>query len=217
VNRPMLSRREVLAMAALVGLGAKSARADDCSPDRLDQALRDIAKARAQVTSLTGPFTQERTIGLLAAKVKSTGTLTLVRPDRLRWELAPPDEAVYWVVPEGLAYQSKTGQGRVEGGGDKIAAALDDLRILLGGDLGKLRVRYDLTGTCNGDDPIVFLAVPKPGQPATAKKLSFSLAPDLVSPKSVVILEGPRDKTEITFGAMQKNVPIDPAKMRPPG
>lgn len=212
-----LSRRTAILAAATLPLGARAALADECSAERLDQALRDIAKARAAVTSLTGPFTQERTIGLLSAKVRSTGTLTLVRPDRLRWELAPPDEAVYWVVPEGLAYQSKTGQGRVENGGDKIAAALDDMRILLGGDLARLRARYDLSGTCTGSEPIVFVAIPKPGQASSAKKLSFSLAPDLVSPKSVVILEGARDRTEITFGALQKNVAIDPARMRPPG
>jgi hypothetical protein len=216
MTRRLLSRREALLVAAGAWAWARGARADDCSPERLDQALRDIAKARAQITSLTGPFTQERTIGLLAAKVKSTGTLTLVRPDRLRWELAPPDEATYWVVPEGLAYKSKAGQGRVEGAGDKIGAALDDLRVLLGGDLVKLKARYDLRGTCNGDEPIVFEAVPKAGQVATARKLQFSLAPDLVSPKSVVIVEGPRDKTEIAFGAMQKNLTIEPAKMRPP-
>jgi hypothetical protein len=211
-----LSRRDAMLAAASLVLAPGAAHADECSAARLDQALRDIAKARAAVTSLTGPFTQERTIGLLAAKVKSTGTLTLVRPDRLRWELGPPDEAVYWVVPEGLAYQSKAGQGRVENGGDKIAAALDDMRVLLGGDLGRLRTRYDLTGTCNGDEPIVFVAIPKPGQVSTAKKLSFSLAPDLVSPKTVVIVEGTRDRTEITFGVMQKNVAIEPARMRPP-
>jgi hypothetical protein len=212
----LFSRRDALSAAVAVSLGASRARAEDCGDARLDQALKEIAKARATVTSLTGPFTQDRTIGLLAAKVRSTGTLTLVRPDRLRWELAPPDEAVYWILPEGLAYKSKVGQGRVEGGGDKIAAALDDLRVLLSGDLARLRARYDLSGTCSGADPVVFQATPRAGQATTVRKISFSLAADLVSPKSVVILEGARDKTEITFGPMQKNVPIDPARMQPP-
>jgi outer membrane lipoprotein-sorting protein len=211
-----LTRREALLAASSTWLLAKGARADACSADRLEQALRDIARARSSVATLTGPFTQERTIGLLAAKVRSTGTLTLVRPDRLRWELAPPDDAVYWIVPEGLAYQSKTGQGRAQAG-DKIAPALDDLRTLLGGDLARLRSRYDLTGTCNGFDPIVFEAVPKPGPSSLSRKLIFSLAADLVSPRTATIIEGPRDRTEITFGEMVKNAPVDPTRMRPPG
>jgi outer membrane lipoprotein-sorting protein len=210
-----LGRREALLGVAAAVLHETLARADECSPERLESALLDIAQARAAVTTLTGPFTQERKIGLLAAKVRSTGALTLVRPDRLRWELAPPDEAVYWILPEGLAYKSKTGQGRIDGTTDKIAAGLDDLRILLGGDLSRLRARYDLSGACNGGDPIVFTATPKAGQVTPASKIVFSLAPDLVSPRTAVLSFGPRDQTDITFGAMQKNVPIDPAKMRP--
>jgi len=210
-----------LRLGALGALVEKRALADECSADRFERALRDIAEARAAVTTLTGPFTQERKIGLLAAKVRSAGTLTLVRPDRLRWELAPPDDAVYWIVPEGLAYKNRAGQGRVEGSSDKIAAALDDLRILLGGDLARLRARYDLHGACNGSDPIVFTAVPKaepqPGGAPPASKIVFTLAADLVSPKSAVLIQGPRDQTEITFGVMQKNAAVDPAKMRPPG
>jgi hypothetical protein len=215
MTRHSLTRREALLAASSAWLVAKATRADECSADRLEQTLHDIARARSSVTTLTGPFTQERTIGLLAAKVRSTGTLTLVRPDRLRWDLAPPDDAVYWIVPEGLAYQSKTGQGRTQAG-DKVAAALDDLRILLGGDLTRLRPRYELTGACNGTDPVVFEAVPKPGQSTLSRKLVFSLAPDLVSPRAATLFEGPRDRTEITFGLMLKNVPIDPLKMRPP-
>jgi hypothetical protein len=216
MNTRIFSRRETFLGLSAWWLFARDAVAEECPKDRLEKALADIARARAGVMTLSGPFTQERRIGLLAAKVRSTGTLTLVRPDRLRWELGPPDDAVYWVLPEGLAYQSKTGQGRVEGGSDRIALALDDMRILLGGDLTRLRVRYELGGTCTGEDPIVFEAVPKPGQPTTAKRIVFSLAGDLVSPKSAVIIESPRDQTEITFGVMQKNLPVDPRRMRPP-
>jgi len=202
VTRRSFTRREALLAASSTWLVAKGTRADECSADRLDQTLHDIARARSSVTTLSGPFTQERTIGLLAAKVRSTGTLTLVRPDRLRWELAPPDDAVYWILPEGIAYQSKTGQGRTQAG-DKVAAALDDLRILL-------------TGTCSGNDSIVFEAVPRPGQSTLSRKLVFSLAADLVSPRAATLFEGPRDRTEITFGPMSKNMPVDPLKMRPP-
>ena len=209
------TRREALLVASSTWLVPESARAEVCSPDRLDQALRDVARARSSVTTLSGPFTQERTIGLLSAKVRSTGTLTLVRPDRLRWELSPPDDVVYWIVPEGLAYQSKAGGGRVQAG-DNVATALDDLRTLLGGDLTRLRVRYELTGVCSGSDPVVFEAIPRAGQSATVKKLVFSLASDLVSPRAATIVEGARDKTEIVFGTMSKNASVDPARMRPP-
>jgi hypothetical protein len=214
-EQPLLARRGLLLGAAASWLWSGVARADPCPETRLEASLRDIAEARAKVATLVGPFTQERKIGLLAAKVRSTGTMTLVRPDRLRWELAPPDDAVYWILPEGLAYKNKTGQGRFSGGGDRIAAALDDLRILLGGDLARLRERYELRATCD-EGPVVYSAVPKPGQVTPAKSISFTLADDLVSPKSTTLIFGPRDQTEIAFGTLHKNVPVDPALMRPP-
>jgi hypothetical protein len=91
------------------------------------------------VRTLQGPFVQTRSIGLLATDVRSTGTLVLVRPDRLRWELAPPDAVTFFVGPDGLAYKGATGQGHAMPPNARIAAALDDLRTLLGGDLTKLR------------------------------------------------------------------------------
>src|SRR5262245_29995734 len=103
----------------------------------LGDRLKAVGEARAKIKTLSGPFTQERTIGLLSTKVSSTGKLALVRPDRLLWELDAPDSVSYWVGPEGLAYKGKNGQGRLPLG-TKLAPALDDLRILLAGDLQKL-------------------------------------------------------------------------------
>jgi outer membrane lipoprotein-sorting protein len=212
-----MRRRTVLAAlgGALVWsrFGRSQESAPACTQEQLDRALADIARARSGITSLVGAFTQERTIGLLAAKVRSTGTLTLVRPDRLRWELDPPDAVTYWVTPEGLAYKNASEKGRVGAANSKVTAALADLRALLGGDLGQLRARYDLRGTCTS--PIQFEAIPKPDQPApTVKRIAFTLAPDLVAPQRVTLVETERDRTEIQFGPMTKNVPVDPAKMR---
>ena len=59
----------------LVGLttlaAPRLARADD-----LDAVLADIAKARGAMKTLVAPFTQERTIGLLATVVKRKGEMT---------------------------------------------------------------------------------------------------------------------------------------------
>jgi hypothetical protein len=218
-----LSRRAVLGLGVLFGATASRGSSADPAdvPARRDDARRDrligeIAKARSTLRTLAGPFTQTRSIGLLAAKVRSTGTLTLVRPDRLRWELAPPDEVVYWVTPEGLAYRSRSGAGVVHGTTAKVAAALDDLRVLLGGDLSLLSTRYDLVLSGNDDGPFTFDASPKPGAVGVAAHLTFTLAPDRVTPMSATIVEGPRDRTEIVFGALEKNGAVDPARVRPP-
>jgi hypothetical protein len=184
--------------------------------DALDDLLARIAAARAPVRTLVGPFDQTRKIGLLATEVKSTGTMTLVRPDRLRWELGAPDDVVYWVTPEGLAYKSRAGQGRVHGATARVAAVLDDLRTVLGGDLGALRARYDLTLVSNDDRGPAFEAVPHPGTGIHLQKIAFALAPDLVRPTRATIVETARDRSDIVFGDLQRDADVDPDRMHPP-
>lgn len=207
----MLGRRAVLAMPLLAILASRAARA----ADPLDDLLARIARARAPLRTMQGPFTQTRTIGLLATDVRSTGTLVLVRPDRLRWELAPPDDVVFFVGPEGLAYRGPHGQAQMPAGNARIAGALDDLRTLLGGDLGKLRERWDLHLVRDDPSGAELDATPRPGVASQLKSIRFALAPDLVRPTRAVLTEGPRDRTVIEFGSLTLNVPVDPTRMRP--
>lgn len=188
-------------------------------PEDTDRELAEISRARASMKTLTGPFTQVRTIGLLATKVTSTGTLTLVRPDRLRWELAPPDDIVYWVTPDGLAYKSARGQGRMPSVGGKLAAALEDIRSLLGGDINHLRERYDLKLVARDANGVTLEGIPKPGtmdEHTKLEKIIFSLDKDRVRPTHATLVETARDKTDITFGKLDRDLPIDPARMRAP-
>ncbi len=206
------SRRELLLGAAASIFVASRARADDLPP--IDEVLAKIARARASLKTLVGPFTQVRKIGMLATEVKSTGAMMLVRPDRLRWELFPPDEIIYWVTPEGLAYKSKNGGGRVPGNAARITAVLADLRVVLGGDLSTLRARYELR-LVSVTDGVTFEATPRKPMPGV-QRIAFALNVDLVRPKSATLVESARDKTDIVFGELQRDVAVDPAKMRPP-
>ncbi|HEX8791803.1 MAG TPA: outer membrane lipoprotein carrier protein LolA [Polyangiaceae bacterium] len=206
-----LGRRAVLTGAAGALLVSRAARADD----PVDALFARVARARASMRTLQGPFTQVRTIGLLSTDVKSTGTLALVRPDRLRWELAPPDAVVFWMVPEGLAYRSAQGTGRVPSATPRIAAMLDDLRTLLGGDLSHLRSRWDVR-VSRDDATGAELAATARTPDAPLKSFTFALAPDLVRPVRALLVEGPHDRTAIDFGALQLNAPVDDAQMRAP-
>jgi hypothetical protein len=217
MRRP-LSRRALVQSVIAVGALAFARRAH---ADPLDDALARIAKARASLRTLVGPFTQERTIGLLSTSVRSQGKLYLVRPDRLRWELDPPDDVVYWITPEGLAYRSKTGQGRLPATQARLASSLDDLKTLLGGDLSRLRARYELRLLPDKVGEIGFEATPRvnvsAGDPTMPLKLlRFGVAADGVTPRFAELFEGGKDKTRIEFGALQRDVAVDPALVRPP-
>jgi hypothetical protein len=208
-----ISRRVVLQSMAALGALAVTRRAH---ADPLDDALARIAAARASLKTLVGPFTQERTISLLATSVTSQGKVYLQRPDRLRWELEPPDDVVYWITPEGLAYRSKTGQGRVPPAQARLAKSLDDLRTVLGGDLSQLRTRYELRLVpAPKPEETAFEATPRdPSMPL--KRINFGIAADGVTPRFAELFETGKDKTRIDFGALQRDVAIDPALMRPP-
>lgn len=210
-----LSRRSFLAglgAAGLVAGGDRVARADAVS-----DALADISKSRAGLKTMVASFTQERSIGLLSTAVKSEGELTLVRPDRLRWELKPPDAITYWITPEGLAFSTSTGGAAVgKGAAGRFGAVLNDLLTFLGGDLDKLRARYDIT-VPSRNDGVVLSARPKAEDVKKhVKVLTLSIGPDLWSVRSVVIEENNGDKSVITFGKLSRDVKVDPAKMVPP-
>lgn len=202
-----MDRRAFLGSSLAIAAVATRAMA---SP--LDDALADIAKARAKLTTLQGPFTQERSIALLASKVKSTGKMWMVRPDRLRWELDAPDAAVYWVLPDALAYQTKAGKGRIaKGAQGPLGGVLGDLLVLLGGDLKKLEGRYDLALIKRDASEIVIHATPKDAAlKKTTKRVELGLGGDGAELKKVVLVEAGDDTSEITFGALTKNAPIDP-------
>jgi hypothetical protein len=209
-----LSRRGFLAGCAL---SAAWGLARTASADPLDDLLARIAAARAPVRTLQGPFTQTRTIGLLAAAVRSSGTMTLVRPDRLRWELAPPDAVTFFVGPEGLSYRSAQGQGSVPSTSARLAGALEDLRTVLGGDLGKLRDRWSLAVLRDDATGAELEATPLPSTATSLRTIRFALAPGLAVPTRTLLVEGPRDKTLVEFGTVSINVPVDPSRMRPAG
>ena len=210
-----LSRRALLGASALF-LTARRAMGAAGAADLLAR----IGRARASMRTLQGPFIQTRTIGLLATDVRSTGTLALVRPDRLRWSLAPPDDITFWVGPEGLAYRSAHGAGRLPATSGRFAVALQDLHDLLGGDVSRLAERWSLTvlrDDSSGAEIEALPLVPDASGPSLPRRLRFALAPDLVRPTRFLLVEGEHDRTVIEFGELAVNAPVDEASMRPPG
>jgi|CZKU01.1.fsa_nt_gi hypothetical protein len=222
----ILSRRSLLAGSAslLAGSAALATTRGARASGAIDDLLARVAKARQPVRTLKGPFTQTRTIGLLSTDVRSVGSLTLVRPDRLRWELAPPDAVTFWIGPEGLAYRSPHGQGRMPASSARIAASLQDLHALLGGDLSRLAERWSLAvlrDDSSGAEIEAHARAPvssaaASSSPGGTRTMRFALASDLVRPTRALLVEGENDRTSIEFGDLSINAPVDESAMRLP-
>jgi len=204
-------RRALVAFAALA-LVAHRAGADVPGANLLQR----IAAARGKIRTLQGPFTQVRRIGVLASDVRSSGDVAVIRPDRLRWRLGPPDDVTFWVGPEGLAYRSAHGQERLAPAKGGVPAALDDLCTLIGGDLAKLDRRWSLRLLRDAADGVEIEATAREGAAAGVRSMTFALTGDLTRPTRVSLVEGPRDRTDIVFGELRMNEPLDEAGMRPP-
>jgi hypothetical protein len=200
----------------IVGSAAVLACRPAMAETPLKDALARVASARAGLRTLSGPFQQTRKIGLLASEVRSTGTLVLARPDRLRWELAPPDAITFWIGPEGLAYRSLHGSGKMPSTNSGVGAVLEDLRTLLAGDLSGLDARWSLRLVRQDESGLEFEATGRADASANVRSIRLALAPDLVRPTHVLLVEGPHDQTAIDFGDLRVNAPVDGSSLRPP-
>jgi outer membrane lipoprotein-sorting protein len=211
----LIQRRSLLIGGLVLAIGATlsaPAAADDVA-----DTFAEIKKAREKVKTMVASFTQERTIGLLSSTVKSEGEMTLVRPDKLRWELKSPDAVVYWITPEGFAFSTASGGANVsKSAAKKFGDVLNDLLVFMGGDLDKLKERYDFT-VPSKKDGVVLKAVPKSEEvKKIVKSLELTVAADLWTVKKIVIEEKGGDRSVITFTKVTKDAKVDDAKMKPP-
>jgi len=210
-----MHRRSFL-MAALA-LSATSAFTTESLADDVSDTFAEIKKAREKIKTLVASFTQERTIGLLSSTVKSEGEMTLVRPDKLRWELKSPDAVVYYITPEGFAFSTANGGANVsKTAAKKFGDVLSDLLIFMGGDLDKLKERYELTVPSKKDGTTLH-AKPKTEEvKKIVKSLEISVATDNWTVKKITIEEKSGDKSVITFSKVTKDTKVEDSKMKPP-
>jgi outer membrane lipoprotein-sorting protein len=148
----------------------------------------------------------------LRARVQSNGTFYLQYPNRLRWDLGPPDSVTYWIAPEGAAYRGLHGAGRVPPS-TREQADVDALRAVLGGDPSALRTRFDVREVASDTTGPAFECTPKQSNQGALRlrKVTFALDADLVRPRRASIVYDDRNQNDIAFGELRRDVPIDPA------
>jgi Outer membrane lipoprotein carrier protein LolA len=204
-------------LLAVAWVAAQATFVSQASADETAKLLEEIAAARGGVRTMRGSFEQVRRIGLLATDVTSRGKVTLVRPGRLRWELLPPDAMTYWVGPEGLAYASGTAQASADRAtAGPMGRVLDDLLVFLGGDLGSLGARYELTAKREGQELRIGARPRDESLRKIVQSFELVLASDGVTPVRVVVQETEKDFVRIRFSDVKHNVEVDAASMRPP-
>jgi len=214
----MISRRPFLLSILCVAGTLASPRFAHAEETKLSDSetsdlLEKIGSKRNSVARMKAHFSEVRTLGLLASKVQSDGSLMMDRTKNiLEWAIEKPDPIVYKMSPEGLSYKSAAGEGRATNAAPKIANALSDLRSLLGGSISDLRKRYQLSAarvSDGGETRYQIFADARDPTHSTFLSFSVTLDSDLITPRHARLTETKRDFTEITFSNVHWGGPND--------
>ncbi len=112
--------------------------------EELSSFLAEIQAASDQVRSFSSDFVQERRLALFTEPVIFHGSLTVVRPDRLRWEFTSPVPSVLIFRGEkGIRCNDKAPPAHFDLGTDPIMRTVaEQLWLWLGGDYSRLNTLY---------------------------------------------------------------------------
>jgi outer membrane lipoprotein-sorting protein len=112
--------------------------------EELTDFLKEIQAASDQVRSFSSKFVQERRLALFAEPVIFHGSLTVVRPDRLRWEFTSPIPSVLiFSGDRGMRCNEKAPPVHFDLGSDPVMRTVaEQLWLWLGGDYSRLDSLY---------------------------------------------------------------------------
>lgn len=184
--------------------------ADPATDAGLAPFIGAIQAAADQVEAFAADFVQERQLAIFAEPVLFSGRLTVVRPDRLRWEFTRPIASVLILAGEGGLRCDEEGVARPFSlASDPVMRAVaDQLWLWLGGDYQLLGERYRLRR--QGENTLV--VEPDAAVAAHISQVAITFTTPARQPAEVVISEPGGDQTRIRFTALQSN-PEVPASL----
>jgi outer membrane lipoprotein-sorting protein len=180
----------------LLGLG--SVPQAFSSDEELQSFLKEIQDASDEVKSFSSAFVQERRLALFTEPVIFHGSLTVVRPDKLRWEFTSPVPSVLIFSGEkGMRCNADAPPVNFDLGSDPIMRTVaEQLWLWLGGDYSRLGFLYKMEKS----GPNTLTITPKE---ETVTKFISSIAITFnksnQQPENVEIAEPGGDTTTITF------------------
>jgi len=201
----------LIAIALAAGLGASLA-----SAGALEDALGKLQVRYESTTTMEADFRQTVESPTLAGRLETTGKVAFEKPNRMRWDYAPPDQQT--IVGDGETlwlYQPDLNQVIKSPLGEAFQAATP-LTFLSG--LGRLDRDFDATLEEETKDAWVLRLVPK--RDAGLGTLGLTVRKRDATIAEARITDALGTTTRIAFGNEKRNAPIDPARFTftpPPG
>lgn len=171
--------------------------------------LGEIRRATASVKAFRSQFIQERRLSLFVEPVIFHGSLTVVRPDQLRWEFTSPvPSALIFNGRSGLRCNDQAEPSRFDLDSDPIMRTVaEQLWLWLGGDYSKLGDGYLLHSEVDS-----LIIRPKEGKTREyVEKITITFNRRTLQPERVAIDEPGGDATLLRFTATDQDGDVDPA------
>ncbi|MBU0480830.1 MAG: outer membrane lipoprotein carrier protein LolA [Proteobacteria bacterium] len=177
---------------------------------QLNDFLDRVEEKAATVSSFRCNFIQERHLSIFPEPVIFSGSLSLERPDRLRWEFTEP-------IPSVLILNGSSG-AKCEPSGKKIRFSLDSdpvmrlvARQLWSWTSGSYREMGDEFAMAFSAGPLLSMTPVKGGAAVFISRIQVRFDPETLQPVRVSIMEPAGDRTELFFSAYQLNLQLPPA------
>ena len=175
--------------------------------NELENFLQEIQDSSDRVHSFTSGFTQEKNLSLFSNPVIFQGRLSIVRPDRLRWEFISPVPSVLILNGEqGLRCNDKAPAEKFKLSADPVMKMVaEQLWFWLGGDYKKLARHHRL----EKHDPATLLITPEDQSTANyLETVAIVFDEKTLQPLQVEIREPGGDSTRISFHSSKINMKI---------
>ncbi len=175
--------------------------------DELESFLQAIQESSDQVHSFSSIFTQEKDLALFSNPVLFHGRLSIVRPDKLRWEFFSPLPSTLILKGDlGIRCNDKAAPERFQLSSNPVMKMVaKQLWLWLGGDYRELSRHHKLEK--NGPSTLLII----PDDQSTADYIeSVTIVFDETSlqPLRVEIMEPGGDRTRISFHSPSVNMQI---------
>lgn len=139
---------------ALVGTAAAPAFAQETPPAALaaPASADDLFAAFATMPGLEARFVEEKHIGLLAAPLRSEGTLYFMPPGTLARRVERPSPSQVLITPEAVHFSDGGGAQTIPlASRPELRALIESMVWLLAGDATSLRAAYAVGYETDGD------------------------------------------------------------------
>ena len=187
-------------------LAAGSPAPASASP-QLDGLLARIQSAGQRTRTLQASFVQRKRVPMFKSEVVSQGRLTFVRPDKLRWETFPPDQAVLVVKGEHAELRLPGEKPRLLDlkAGSALGSLVEQMLVWFGmRPPSALQGHYQVSLRGSAAEPQLHVVPRDPALRKRVASIELWLGRQL-EPKRLQLDGGDGDLTLIEFGPVRRN------------